>query len=1047
MFHQNCPRRLDYQNSDYSIKGQSRIARQGAEILDAQTAATVAFDRAQKRSIYGNDIISSFTNSHYSDDVTHRRTKNEHEIIRRHQSVRFVGPNSTQKQLFTRKNEYKINTSKHKSSETFDKISIPETHSSPDFSLSIQRKTDCLVDSRGSITIFTDNDSKSQKYNPKENYDPLSYPLDASNFYNPGNSQEKCSFESHHQFPRENLVANNSPSFLREKREQNEENDSAVNIARDRFLHEAVQQRLREKPSFFHRSRTPRQEQVSQNWARKTTGRSSQLSPSLPNQIQISRNPSFKGTARKATKSVKSTIQKALGLSKDDTILVPSQQVEARNVYACQYDSKLYHESKSSIEIYNSDRASIANVASHMPSIYDVASGNQLRSHAGSIKSSKTDNSVDKSRVTSWNSTAVDSVVSQRKSPSPQKIDTCLSTMGEKDVRFSFQSDQAEPSDRSLQDRNYFTTSATISSARIYSALMKRIKPNYPRAKTDKLRGTYFKQSNQRYDRKMGEPTDYTEKNFLLPTIKRGFSGKSVDTACRINIDKKSHNLWEDENQIASFDKADLSHKMDNPCLSFQDSKMPQAKMQATHEQSHSKKKNKDETWPLEMATMFPTASYTRLCGEDIEGNAYGPLVKKITQKPTLGEVRVNLGEKHQQECESTYSGKGSPKKLSALELPIYYPPQSPQSSGLYISNYEGSTNSENVRLPENSYTESMYSSSPSMSSRSLEKVEERKIYRSDTPSYNFPTTGQSNYYTRNFENCLNEDSSSDNIINSVIEVPTRISGIQYSNEVINSSLDDDTAIPMTPDSFDMGHVREHTRVFDAEDGEDFQYKSKKIVCATSLNQQKSATIANKTNVKEKTMSKDVNHPVNPTNFSSENLGDFSIKLTSTTPPVPFRSLLRTVQSQDSAKINFSENASYIKPDTSLLQNQEPLRSLGNHFGKLCAKRYENSIESDQNLARSQSVSKSDGLLSTHSLTHEEPLTYFGNNNSNPKHSASELRNNWDVKQLKVLNPAVEGVNNFNMKIDENVKVIESSEDYCEKEYTSETEELSDCFL
>ena len=682
-----------------------------------------------------------------------------------------------------------------------------------------------------------------------------------------------------------------------------------------------------------------------------------------------------------------------------------------------------------------------------MPSIHGVASGNQLRSHAGSIKSSKTDNSIDKSRVTSWNSTAVDSVVSQRKSPSPQKIDTCLSTVGEKDVRFSFQSDQAEPSDRSLQDKNCFTTSATISSARIYSALMKRIKPSYPRAKTDKLRGTYLKQSNQQYDRKVGEPNDYAEKNFLLPTIKRRVSGKIVDTGCQINIDKKSHNLWEDENQIVSIDKEDLSHKMKNPCLSLQDPKMPPKKMQATHELSHSKKENKDETWPLEMTTILPTASYTRLCGGDIEGMAYRPRVKKTTQELTLNEVRPNSGEKYRQECESTYSSKGSPKRFSALQLPIYYPPQSPQSSELCISEYKGSTNSKNDRIPEKSYTESIYSRSSSMRSRSSEKVEERKIYRSDTPSYDFLTTSQSDNYTRDFQSCFHDKSSSDNINNSVIEVSTRISGIQYNNEVINSSLDDDNAIPITPDSFHMGHVREHTRVFDAEDGEDFQYKTKKVVCAPSPNQQKSATIANKNSVKEKTMSRDVNHLVNTTKFSPKNSGDFSINFTSNTPPVPFRSLLRTVQSQDSVKINLSENTSYIQPDNSTLKNQEPLRSPGNHFGKLCDKRYQNSIESDQNLARSQSISKPDGLLCTHSLTHEEPLTYFGNSISNSKHSASELRNNWDIKQLKSLIPAVEGVNNFNLKIDENVKIIESLEDYCEKEYTSETEELSDCFL
>ncbi|KAF8862793.1 hypothetical protein BDZ45DRAFT_670933 [Acephala macrosclerotiorum] len=228
------------------------------------------------------------------------------------------------------------------------------------------------------------------------------------------------------------LRAPKSMSFLRSRRTQSadqrlardrffhtiesaeQRNDVAVQQARDRFFHDSHQQRLREQPSFLFKARAKRQEKPFRRSVRSTSSSGYGMPASSPNSSE-GKSSSLKAAAlreaaRKATEKVKNKFRRVFGRSKDEPVVIPNQQVEAPKTHVRKYngDSTSMQQSfenfsETFTNIPHPDSSSLSRVASRIPSIHTATSNQQLRSHAGSVKSFKSDQSDDKSRISSMN--------------------------------------------------------------------------------------------------------------------------------------------------------------------------------------------------------------------------------------------------------------------------------------------------------------------------------------------------------------------------------------------------------------------------------------------------------------------------------------------------------------------------------------------------------------------------------------------------------------------------------------------------------------------
>lgn len=291
-----------------------------------------------------------------------------------------------------------------------------------------------------------------------------------------------------------------SMSFLRGGRDGfTHKHDEGVQQARDRFFQHAAQERLREQPSFLFRSRTQKPEKAFRKSVRSGSGHSDPL-PELPDHdttpSSLVQNSKLREKARKASKTLKFKLKRVFGLIKDEPVVIPNQQVEAHETHVRQYSCPPNQEAFEDIPYPDSE--SLSRVASRQPSLRILGSKEQLRSHAGSVRSAKsftTDD--DNSRVTSWTSTAANTIGSagnvnpakvlsereQQRLSIIQENGTHISSSSfrRKGVRNQF---SAYPLVRPpSRDAPPAAQGQGVDSARVYSALMKRLDECSPKPK------------------------------------------------------------------------------------------------------------------------------------------------------------------------------------------------------------------------------------------------------------------------------------------------------------------------------------------------------------------------------------------------------------------------------------------------------------------------------------------------------------------------------------------------------------------------------------
>ncbi|KAI1004995.1 hypothetical protein K3495_g3219 [Podosphaera aphanis] len=497
---------------------------------EAYTAANLAFNRAEEWKMTGDGKItqvkSSTKNIHGKSD----KLKKKAERIKRQQSIRFTGPSAIQKRQLIQNRAKNPPMRRKNSSSSLTLVALSsgtvfsETNRPLSQATSIKKISDTKIKS-SNITTDTFNEGSIKNHTSKRIWQsasssykrirksksvfnmskisslPLSDDIpDSLKNYHRSSTTPLNPPISHIQISEAALRSPKSKStiLLSEKQLKSEDNDIAVRLAQDRFFHDTAQQLSRKKSSFLYPSRSLGRE----NFFRKSTHSSitnADLTHISSIQSQNSQESGFKSAAFKASRSLGNKFKKALGRSKDGPIEIPNQQVDAKEVNNRRFtgDSHLIYEMFSEVPQY--DRASIARVVSRVPSICKSASNTKVKSHAGSIKSFKTDTSEDKSRAASWTSADVNTVTAQTLPKYLDQVEQCLSITNENDSRilsspFMKQTELVnqftnnpltQPQCESRHDRS--SGPISVNSARVYSALMKRLDLNGSTSKVKAL--------------------------------------------------------------------------------------------------------------------------------------------------------------------------------------------------------------------------------------------------------------------------------------------------------------------------------------------------------------------------------------------------------------------------------------------------------------------------------------------------------------------------------------------------------------------------------
>lgn len=512
----------------------------------ARAAATLAYNRALERNSTdvghragGHQQNSGSHDHQYVAQQASTTAAVEHGV-RRQQSVRFAGPTAVQRRQSVGARasghilQHKTSTATLRPIAMTTNAPVPAAYRPPSRSSSIGKASigkaaaENFIATNAFDEYYTREDdiaSTPSSYRRIRRSKSMLSPVKApSIFYSNGSPDRQESIYIRDQSTLSNgrasqsnlsqivLRAPKSMSFLRSNRSHthSDKNDEAVQMARDRFFQETAQQRLREQPSFLFRSRAQQQESVKpfRKSVRSSSGGGYGLPIASANQDQPLKESSLRDAARKASKTIKSKLRRVFGRSKEEVVSIPNQQVEARESHVRKYNGDAKDDFP---DIPHPDKASLSSVAARNPSLHAVNSNQQLRSYAGSVesmKSLKSTRSDDKSRVTSWTSTGVNTIASQPTRTQIERDQQRLSIINEVGThipsssfrrqnlvgQFSVYPSVHKPS-KSTGHIPTGPQAGQINSQRVYSALMKRLDENSPKTKLEAARKDSFENS------------------------------------------------------------------------------------------------------------------------------------------------------------------------------------------------------------------------------------------------------------------------------------------------------------------------------------------------------------------------------------------------------------------------------------------------------------------------------------------------------------------------------------------------------------------------
>jgi len=526
MHHRNSTSRLGVSRRKSTSSVHSKHESVDPEVArqHAQAAASLAFSRGQdRRSVDAGrpGLSRNNTTSSQGQRAWQPARQDEPRVLRHQHSVRFVGPRSGGYQQSIASSrpshpsiEAKPSTVTLRPMAMTTTAPVPAAYRPPSRSSSLGKASgrggpeSYVAASAAFNEYYTNEDdvaSTPSSYRRIRKSKSLFGPIKTPSVYFTNDSPNRSIFPySAVQTPQPSplrLRAPKSMSFLRGGR-QRKRNDAAVQMARDRFFHETTQQRLREQPSFLFRSKSQRQEREFRKSVRSSSINSLPAKTFNPAQsIKSARESGLKEKARKISRNMKDRFKKAFWRNKDP-VDVPNQQLSAPETHVREYNGDMSFGYEVS-HIPHPSEATLLSVASRAGSLHATRSNQTLKSQAGSIVGSAGPPS-EQSRVTSWNNTSAVTTINsqaQRLAHAEKERELQrLSVINENGTHLSsatFHRPKNQvsaypplPLHRSSKSADHvmLQTQRGVDSARVYSALMKRLDENSPEAKLEGAR-------------------------------------------------------------------------------------------------------------------------------------------------------------------------------------------------------------------------------------------------------------------------------------------------------------------------------------------------------------------------------------------------------------------------------------------------------------------------------------------------------------------------------------------------------------------------------
>nr|CEG04506.1 unnamed protein product [Fusarium clavum] len=458
---------------------------------DANIAAVLSYQRAQDRprsegmslphdpaSFYldRSDGTSSVIR-HSPQRTDSAMSRNGTSDISRRRSVRFTGPSAApRRNIASRANGGRDSPAKATSKFSLTERYL-ETLQPPDACYNPQDDVDSISSSfkkvRKSRSMMTSSNVATGGVSTRDwsaNHDmrPRSSPLPPKNNEPPKNARSQTSA----------LRAVASMSFLKSRRkmaasqasDRVEDNDAALRLARERFRQIQEEEERKKQHSALLRPKT--RESEASTVMRKSLRNSSNNSTAVAstfstNSASVSKQHGIRNTARKVSHGLRSKLRGLFGKGKSED----SEQEGYEQCVAVK-DS----DGESCLHAGDPDaaeEASMFRVTSHIPSLHDVPSNQQLRSRKGSVESfGDVDHSVsdDRSRVTSWTNSMTNTVTSQGTLGDRER--QRLSVIRESGTHVASPLHSAEPLQQQTRD---MIAEMSINSERVYSALIERL--------------------------------------------------------------------------------------------------------------------------------------------------------------------------------------------------------------------------------------------------------------------------------------------------------------------------------------------------------------------------------------------------------------------------------------------------------------------------------------------------------------------------------------------------------------------------------------------
>lgn len=387
----------------------------------ALTAAELAFERAKNRDMAKNGFSHAVgTQDSSNEEDSHR--------LGRRQSVRFTGPSAvpTRACTITRREapDYKTGV--------FLRQNILPSHSRhPQHLLPLDGSPITALPQQGHEFIESDIASVPSSYRKlrkaKSMFSPGKSP---SAVFSTGTPRSRGHFQRHSM---QSSDSNREPlrmpdprlrrslSFLRgvtdhlpTSSRQYETQDAAVQLARDQYLRQLEQQRLKEQPSFLNLGKRRRSQKAFRRTVRSSSTNSygsaiqSPLHPADPAKVR-----GIGQKARSLSQTLRKTIRRVFRRSSDDEDTVPAQHLPASRPHYGANGANLNSDENHYPVIPSPDVELLRRVGSRESVLRNSAVFVDKESRAGSLRSIPSEDSLSngQSRVTSWtNSTAANTI-------------------------------------------------------------------------------------------------------------------------------------------------------------------------------------------------------------------------------------------------------------------------------------------------------------------------------------------------------------------------------------------------------------------------------------------------------------------------------------------------------------------------------------------------------------------------------------------------------------------------------------------------------------